>query len=102
MVSQTKSRRAGGAAAFCKNEFSIRLLGKLDVRCLFSASTRVVLDFEGYFVTFVYRSNARALQSRYMQEDVLAAVFRLDEAEATCVIEKLYCAVKAHGSVLSR
>ena len=37
-----------------------------------------------------------------MDEHVLLAIVRRDEAEAALVIETFYCAVEAHGIVLSR
>src|SRR5262249_15632751 len=77
-------------------------LGQRDLRGLFAATTTVILDLEGDLVALFQGRYARALQRRGMDEDILLATFRRDEAEAAHGIKKFNCAVKAHGIVLSR
>src|SRR5579871_4350865 len=55
------------------------------------AAARVRLDVEGDLVAFVERAHARRFDGRGMDEYVLAAAFRSDEAEAFCGVEELDC-----------
>ncbi len=65
------------------NDSYAELLGNLDIRRLFATTARIVLDVEGNLVTFVDARNTSALKRSHVDKDVLGAVFRRDEAEAT-------------------
>ena len=77
-------------------------LEQRDLRCLFAATTTVILDLEGDLVALFQGRYPRALQPRGMDKDVLLATFRRDEAEAAHGIKKFNCAIEANGIVLSR
>jgi hypothetical protein len=73
-------------------------LSELDVGSLLAAAATIVLDLERDLVAFVKRRHAGTLESRGVYEHVLAAVFRLDKAEAARMIEELHCAIDtSHG-----
>src|SRR5262245_51553993 len=74
------------------------LVGELHVRGLLAAAAAVVLDLEGDLVALVEGGHAGPLKSGSVYEDVLAAVFGLNEAEAARMIEEFHCAVDtSHG-----
>ncbi len=56
------------------------------------AGTAVFCGVEGDLLAFDEVAHAGALKSSGMNKDVLAAIVRLDEAEALHVIVELYCA----------
>src|SRR3984957_8921205 len=58
-------------------------------RCL--AALAVELRFERKLLAFVERAHAGALDGADMHEHVVAAVVRLNEAEALCRVEPLNC-----------
>src|SRR6267142_2028846 len=65
-------------------------LGGLDVADGDLAGAAVFLSVEGNLLTLVESMHAGALQRRRMDEYVLAAVVRLDEAEALLTVVELY------------
>jgi ABC-type multidrug transport system fused ATPase/permease subunit len=67
--------------------------GELNVGGLLAAAAAIVLDFEGDLVALVEGRHAAPLESGGVYEDVLAAVLRLNEAEAARMIEEFHCAV---------
>jgi hypothetical protein len=64
------------------------------------AGATVFLGVEGNLLTFHEAAHAGALERRGVDEHVLAAVVRLDEAEAFLIVVKLNGA-GVHGSILS-
>src|SRR6476646_10716148 len=67
----------------------INWLGRLQVDGL--AAFRIRLDFERHALALVQAVHSRHLERRGVNEHVLAAVFRRDEAEALAGVEKLHC-----------
>src|SRR5262249_7144663 len=58
------------------------------------AGSRIGLGVEGNLLALLQRRDARALQCGGVDEDVLAAVIRLDETEALVAVVELHCAVR--------
>ena len=75
-------------------------LGELYVGCLLAAASRIVFDIESDFVTFVQSWDARTLERRGMNKNVLAAVVGRNKSETFGTIEKFYGAILAHGEIL--
>jgi hypothetical protein len=65
------------------------------------AGTAVFSRVEGNLLAFDEAAQASALESGGVNEDVLAAVVRLDEAEALHVVVEFYGA-RIHGNVLGQ
>src|SRR3546814_3907843 len=65
------------------------------------AAARIGLGVELHLLALAQAVDAGALQGGGVDEDVLIAVFRLDEAVATLVVVELYGA-RDHGDFLSR
>jgi hypothetical protein len=61
------------------------------------ASVSVSFDLVDDTLAFAQAAQARTLDDRYMHKYVLAAVFRLDEAEAFLDVEELYDAYTHDG-----
>ena len=72
------------------NYLPVRIVAMCDVNeeRLRATAARVCLLFKGDATAFHQRGNAGALHGRNMDEYVLAAGFRRDEAEATRCVEK--------------
>src|SRR5688572_4043030 len=70
-----------------------KALGELNVGCLLAAAATIILDLEGDFIALIEGGHARALKRRNVYEDILAAILRLNEAEAAGVIEEFHGAV---------
>src|SRR5262245_39899008 len=99
------TKKTAGREARRLNQFAFArsLVGELHVRSLLAAAAAVVLDLEGDLVALVEGGHAGPLESGSVYEDVLAAVFGLNEAEAARMIEEFHCAVHtSHGEFLSR
>ena len=64
------------------------------------AGPRVGLSVEGDFLALLQSTDARALERGGVNENVLAAVVRLNEAETLVAVVELYCA-PGHKNVLS-
>src|SRR5258708_38521541 len=79
---------------------SIWRSGGLDVADGDLAGAAVRLSVKGDFLTLVEGRDAGPLQSRGVDEHVLAAIVRLDEAETLLTIVELYGA-RVHGDILS-
>src|ERR1700733_13103924 len=83
----------------CRSEIPVHPPQSLDLlgphgagvfpRCL--AALAVELRFERKLLAFVERAHAGALDGADMHEHVVAAVVRLNEAEALCRVEPLNC-----------
>ena len=56
------------------------------------AATTIFLGVERHLLAFAQTANARALESRRMDEYVLAAIFRLNKAEALLIVVEFHCA----------
>src|SRR5258708_466850 len=74
------------------------VLGGLELAGGHLAATLVALELEGDLLAFVERSEARAFHGRDVDENVRAAVVRLDEAEALGGVKPLHGA-DGHGVV---
>src|SRR5581483_6076387 len=93
-----KNRRAPGPAA--RSHLISALACKLDVGGLLAAAAAIILDLEGDLVALIEDRNAGPLQSGGVHEDVLAAVFGLNKAEAARMIEEFHGAVHtSHGGI---
>src|SRR4051794_12743259 len=68
---------------------------------LFAAAFPVVLELEAHDIALFQRVDAGRFERGGMDEHVLAAVLRSDEAEALGCVEEFYCAIHAHGAALS-
>ena len=64
--------------------------GQFDLTCLLAATATVVFKHESDLVAFVERADARALKCCSVNEHVVAAIFRLNEAEALGCVEEFY------------
>src|SRR5690606_3083695 len=73
--------------------------GSADVVDRDLAGAAVLGRVEGDFLAFDEAAHAGALKRRCMDEDVLAAVVRLDEAEAFLIVVELN-GTRVHGSFL--
>jgi hypothetical protein len=71
----------------------------LQVNRLRSAAAPIVLRLEGDLRAFRELLKARPFDCRYMDEDVLAAALRRDEAETAVVVEELQGAVLARPAL---
>src|SRR5262249_13945989 len=76
------------------------LFAKLHVDGLWTFATAVRLRFKGNPSTLVKRGGTPALHCRDMQEYILAAVVRRDEAESPRMIEELDRTALTHGKLL--
>jgi hypothetical protein len=92
---------------FSENRFPLfgimRVRGTLDGAQIFGgglAGPAVSNDVESDFLAFVKSAHAGAFDRADMNEDVVTAVFRLDEAEALLVVEPLH-STRIHGISLS-
>jgi hypothetical protein len=65
-------------------------LCRLDVCCLFALGTSG--DVEGDALAFLEGFEAAGVDCRVMREEILATIFRCDEAKAFCVVEPFNCA----------
>jgi hypothetical protein len=88
--------------AYFKASYEARRLGFLNLSGLFTATFSVVFQHEGDLVTLVERVDARRFERGGMDEDVLVAAFRLDEAKALGRVEELHSTCSSHVGVLSR
>src|SRR5688500_15494379 len=79
---------------------SVRLRRMLQVRRCFLAAPPVGLHLEGNLLSLDEAPHAGGLQSGRMDEYVLAAVIRLNEAKALLCVVELNCAC-GHGNILS-
>src|SRR5262245_59976756 len=70
-------------SVWCRNS------GKLDVGCLLSASAAIVLDIEENRGPLAHLADARSLERRDVNEDVLRIAFGRDEAIALGGVEEL-------------
>src|ERR1700682_600721 len=86
-----RARPGKGAVARYRCSACLKVFGR------FLAVLRAAHDFERDFLTLVQRVETRAFDGADMDEHVLAAVIRLNEAVAFLRIEPLYGAL-AHGS----
>src|SRR5687768_13674870 len=64
----------------------------LQLTSRFLARTLVALDFVGNLLVFIEAAQARLFDGRDVDENVLAAVVRLDEAVALGAVEPFYSA----------
>jgi hypothetical protein len=64
------------------------------------AGTPVSPDVEGYPLTFGKAAQTRTLNGADVNEHILAAIIRLDEAIALCAVAKLHCACGHCGASL--
>ena len=72
-------------------------LAFLNLPRLLAATSSVVFEGEGDFVALAERPDAGCLECRRMDEDVLRAVCRGNEAEALGNVEEFYRAGDSHG-----
>jgi hypothetical protein len=77
-----------------------KALRRLDVAYGDLAGAAVFLGIEGNLLAFDQSAHSGTLERGGVDENVLAAVVRLNEAEAFLVIVKLYGA-RIHGDILS-
>ena len=77
----------GGGSHTLSRGFSAS--GLLDLPGLLAAALPVVFQYEGDPVAFVERADARHLQRARVDENVLRAILRGDEAETLRAVEKL-------------
>jgi len=68
------------------------VLSSLQVVCRHLAGLAVLDELEADLLAVIEATHTSALDSRNVYENVLAAVVRLDEAEALCGIKPFYCA----------
>ena len=68
------------------------VLSSLQVVCRHLAGLAVLDELEADLLAVVEATHTSALNSRDVDENVLAAVVRLNEAEALCGIKPFYCA----------
>jgi hypothetical protein len=69
-----------------------KVLGSLELACGHLARLAVTLEFKAKLLAFNDRAHASAFDGRDVNEDVGAAVVRLNEAEALGGIEPFNCA----------
>jgi hypothetical protein len=81
-------------------EQSIQTSGRLDVADGDLAGAAIFLGIERNLLAFDQPAHSGALKSRSVDEDVLAAVVRLNEAEAFLVVVELHGA-RIHQDILS-
>src|SRR5262245_29180316 len=74
-------------------------LGFLDLSGLLAAALAVVLDHEGDLVAFVEGEDAGRFERSGMDENVLVAVLRLDEAIALGSVEELDSTCSTHVGI---
>ena len=67
-----------------------------------SGAFLALLDVEGHFLTFGQRLEAAALNGAVVDEDVLGAIVRSDEAKTFLVTEPLNCTCSHFGYLLIR
>ena len=72
-------------------------LAEFDFCGLLAAPARVVLDLEGDLVALSQAGRTGVRKRRAVDENVLLAIVRRDEAKATGVVEAFDSAVEAHG-----
>jgi hypothetical protein len=85
------------------NEFELRgfhrragsQLGEFDFCGLLAAPARVVLDLKGNLVALSQAGRTGVRKRIAVDENVLLAIVRRDEAEAARLIKEFYCAVEA-------
>jgi hypothetical protein len=92
---QKQSRRHFSPAA--SSIQTVLQSGELQIDGLRAAT--VLLDRERHFRAFFKRRKTGALDCGNVDENILAAIFRRDEAEATGRIKELYGAILAHGDI---
>jgi hypothetical protein len=90
----------GGFHALLFGEQSSVTLHRLDVAHGDLAGTAVFLGIEGDFLTFDQAAHSGALERGSVDEHVLAAIIRLNEAKAFLIVVELYGAL-IHGEILS-
>src|SRR5258706_10006890 len=95
-----RSGRLHGMASKQEQVSASGALERLDGADRDFAGTAVFLRVEGDLLTFAETANAGALQSGGVDEHVLAAIIRRDEAETLLTIVELYGA-RNHADVLS-
>src|SRR5215210_4291398 len=91
--------RQGGFATVAKATAPSRFLSALDVVDGDLAGAAVLGGVESHLLAFGEAAHAGALERRRMDEHVLAAVVRLDEAEAFLIVVEFHGA-RGHGVVL--
>jgi hypothetical protein len=94
-----KSRRPVTRTAASKHE-KLRFLREFDLAHGNLAAARVVLGIEAHLLAFAQSRDARAFKRRGVDEHVLVAAIRLDEAEAFLAVIEFHCS-GIHGIVLS-
>src|SRR5215831_7921233 len=77
-------------------------LGHFNLPGLLAAAPAIVFKREGDFVALVEGADPRPLKRARMDEHVLGAVLRSDEAKTLGAIEKLDCPGDSHEESLSR
>jgi hypothetical protein len=77
----------------------LNVLGCDEVVCRRTARTAILHDLVRDLLTFVERGKASALNGRDVNENVRAALVRLNEAETLGRVEPLNCS-RSHGNVL--
>ena len=68
------------------------ILSSLQVVCRHLAGLAVLDELEADLLAVIEATHTSALNSRDVDENVLAAVVRLNEAEALCGVKPFYCA----------
>src|SRR5262249_25647022 len=71
-------------------------LGHFDLPSLLAAAPAIVFQREGDFVALVEGADPRSLKRARMDEHVLGAVLRSDEAKTLGTIEELDCSGNSH------